>query len=748
MSATNGTNGGIPPDFLISVVNHYKSPPQQALFRDIVEFIANGEWRPAIEKIRAAHAAHGKPGSDPLKKELPGILFSGTFSYRSADKLLAPSGLICADLDHLDDKLESVRDIIVADPHTLAAFISPTGTGLKVVFRVDPAKPHLESYRAAEQYVRETFGLNIDSACSDVSRLCFVSYDPDAFVAHDSTVLPYPEPLHETPEPVEPSRARVGLAVGDVLPGDDYDRNGDWRALLTRHGWTPDGEHLWVRPGKTIAQGHSATWDTISGKPGRFYCFSNAAGAIPEGIHKPWHLFSYLEAGGDTGRAAKMLHELGYGTQRKKAVPTTIDPEIQAAMDAEAEQEVRKNGVIPHDETAEEQIERITKAANQRTIENSPLAPVSPPEKANQPDNKTLKPFTLWKPSQFLSHQLDPNLCILGPGYVELGQWTSFIGIGGLGKTRLALWLALCQIVSRPWCDLATNGKPQKWVILSTENGIRRWKGDLEKMLILFTLEQRAVIEEHLLILAMTQEETADMNLGNPETVARLQLTLITAAPGALILDPFADMVDGDENKAVDVIRTIHTLRRLILSSCPKAAVLIIHHARTGAMNVAQAGDNFNAGNFGRGSKSLYSSVRCEMQLSPQDRDNSDRFVLSCGKANDCPKFAARCVVFDPEKFSYSVDPNFDLDAWREDVAGKQRQVLLTISDIVSFIHEKCPLPGDETDTKTVMENFKSSGAADRTIQNHITKAIEAGFLRRGKKRWLIKMGSKPLPKE
>src|SRR5439155_5005052 len=41
---------------------------------------------------------------------------------------------------------------------------------------------HLASFRAVEAHVMELTGVQIDQACKDVARLCFVSYDPDAYL--------------------------------------------------------------------------------------------------------------------------------------------------------------------------------------------------------------------------------------------------------------------------------------------------------------------------------------------------------------------------------------------------------------------------------------------------------------------------------------------------------------------------------------------------------------------------------------
>src|SRR2546427_809630 len=75
----------------------------------------------------------------PLKKTLPGVMWSGRFSSRekpAVEKLLAHSGLLCADLDDLGDRLADVRAKLKASPNLWAMFLSPTGKGLKAVFRV------------------------------------------------------------------------------------------------------------------------------------------------------------------------------------------------------------------------------------------------------------------------------------------------------------------------------------------------------------------------------------------------------------------------------------------------------------------------------------------------------------------------------------------------------------------------------------------------------------------------------------
>ena len=84
-----------------------------------------------FRKTLERHADHtsAKKAIEPLKKKLPGVMWSGTFSSREkpvAEKLIAPSGLLCADLDSFGHDLQIVREKLKPSPHLLALFLSPT----------------------------------------------------------------------------------------------------------------------------------------------------------------------------------------------------------------------------------------------------------------------------------------------------------------------------------------------------------------------------------------------------------------------------------------------------------------------------------------------------------------------------------------------------------------------------------------------------------------------------------------------
>lgn len=170
-------------DAVVSMVAHCRSAEtaDTPLMR-VLSGIQKGEWRECVEAVRRAGKQYGKAGADRCKKKLPGVLFSGRFSRRDADHLLEHSGLLCADLDHLNE-LKTARRGIESDPCTFACFVSPSGTGLKVLYRIPPkAETHEAAFMAVTTHLRDRHGVEADPKCKDVSRLCFVSDDPELYL--------------------------------------------------------------------------------------------------------------------------------------------------------------------------------------------------------------------------------------------------------------------------------------------------------------------------------------------------------------------------------------------------------------------------------------------------------------------------------------------------------------------------------------------------------------------------------------
>ena len=174
----------------------------------VVLAIRNGEYQKPVTAIRKLYAREleksgdhkkAKRAVEALKKRLPAVQFCGTFEGRGDKAITEHSGLLVADVDHLDPATQAAaRAKLASDPHVYAFFQSPTGTGLKVVFAVRPeAANHAGNFLAVKNRVAEVCGLAVDESGSNTERLCFVSDDPEAFCNDHALPL---QPV-ETPEP-------------------------------------------------------------------------------------------------------------------------------------------------------------------------------------------------------------------------------------------------------------------------------------------------------------------------------------------------------------------------------------------------------------------------------------------------------------------------------------------------------------------------------------------------------------------
>jgi len=174
------------------------SPSQAMTVGGVLDAMRDGRWREPMVAMRADFR-EGRQAYYKAKKEaLPAVTFSGVFGRHSITGLRDHSGLLCVDFDDLGVRLSDARRAIEADSHALAVFVSPSGNGLKglVPIAAADAEGHRRCFDAAAAHFRR-LGFGADAHCRDVSRLCFVSYDPDLWIRQGECV-PF---LGSSPEP-------------------------------------------------------------------------------------------------------------------------------------------------------------------------------------------------------------------------------------------------------------------------------------------------------------------------------------------------------------------------------------------------------------------------------------------------------------------------------------------------------------------------------------------------------------------
>lgn len=170
---------------VFSNIREIKNPKTRSV-STILNAIKTGKLKKLVTAIRNES---NKKTRQELKKKLPCILFSGTFTHRADDAMIKHSGLICLDFDEFKDKEElyDFRNNIIKDKYTYSVFISPSGFGLKVLVKVpDEIKNHRCYFRGLEQHYNSN---NFDNTCINESRVCYMSYDEDIYINENANTF-------------------------------------------------------------------------------------------------------------------------------------------------------------------------------------------------------------------------------------------------------------------------------------------------------------------------------------------------------------------------------------------------------------------------------------------------------------------------------------------------------------------------------------------------------------------------------
>lgn len=150
-----------------------------------LNMIASGAYKDIIEVIRATS---DKEKRSVLKLNLYAATFAGVFSKRGQQYCTSSSGIACLDFDDLT-QLEKTKHELAQSKYCLSVFVSPSGKGLKMLIRIPLVandERYKEYYKAALKYYS---AFNPDTCTKDISRLCFLSHDPDIYINENAAIF-------------------------------------------------------------------------------------------------------------------------------------------------------------------------------------------------------------------------------------------------------------------------------------------------------------------------------------------------------------------------------------------------------------------------------------------------------------------------------------------------------------------------------------------------------------------------------
>jgi len=156
--------------------------------RDVKHILARIKEGTSKELVKRIRTEKNKSDRNELKKQLPAICFSGTFTKRNDSALIEHSGLICLDFDGYEKQKTLLEDkeTLSKNKFVYSVFVSPSGNGLKVLVKI-PADPenHQNYFNSLESYFNSPY---FDKTSKNLSRVCYESYDPLIRINENSSI--------------------------------------------------------------------------------------------------------------------------------------------------------------------------------------------------------------------------------------------------------------------------------------------------------------------------------------------------------------------------------------------------------------------------------------------------------------------------------------------------------------------------------------------------------------------------------
>ena len=174
----------------VSIYENFNKIIANRSIETIFELIRSEKFKHHIDTLRKLISEQKESEYTAKKKSLPAFTPSGMFSGgRKSNLLVEYSRIIILDIDKLENIID-LREKTEKCIYTFACFESPSGKGLKILIKTDNSlTKHREAFLKAQAYYEKLLGVKIDPSGKDVTRLCFMSYDPNLYYNANSEVF-------------------------------------------------------------------------------------------------------------------------------------------------------------------------------------------------------------------------------------------------------------------------------------------------------------------------------------------------------------------------------------------------------------------------------------------------------------------------------------------------------------------------------------------------------------------------------
>lgn len=140
----------------------------------------------AVENVRNVLEKQGVEAYKKEKIKLGLILFNGKFSYRDKSGFEEGSGYIILDFDNLKNPKQTLEGL-KSKSYIYCIFQSVNGKDYKALAKVPKIRSDLEYKVYFNELVKQL--PELDRSGSDISRACFISYDPNLYINTNCTTF-------------------------------------------------------------------------------------------------------------------------------------------------------------------------------------------------------------------------------------------------------------------------------------------------------------------------------------------------------------------------------------------------------------------------------------------------------------------------------------------------------------------------------------------------------------------------------
>jgi len=233
----------------------------------------------------------------------------------------------------------------------------------------------------------------------------------------------------------------------------------------------------------------------------------------------------------------------------------------------------------------------------------------------------TPSPYAAWQPldlDELAGRDPQPPQFI-SPDWLPIGYATLLAGHGGIGKSGIALYLAVCMAAGLPFFGLDVERRRVMYLSCEDRENILHWR--LSRICVHLGVDL-ASLRGWLVVADLVGHDAVlwerDPKTGHTFTPAygALQAAMLEHETEVLFVDGIADTFAGNENARADVKRYVNALVALI-PPAEGAVVLIGHLAKPAAVN-GQTSEGYS------GSTAWHNSVRARWYLFPETEGSDD----------------------------------------------------------------------------------------------------------------------------